>query len=65
MPKPKRDEEEPEEAKEEGVWGVADIPTQTAPVITNKNSKENYDIFTAMAHLLNKVDELHRIASEE
>ena len=43
-----------------GVWQVAEVPTQTAQVIVNKNTNEQLDVHTALAKVLNEVEKLNR-----
>jgi len=56
--KPK--EEKPKEKKEE-IWTVSDVPTQTAPMVVNTETKEAYPIEEALAKILNDLEALKKL----
>jgi len=49
-----------EEKKEENkpTWIVGEVATQTQPILVNTETEENFDLYNAVAILLNKVEEL-------
>lgn len=51
-----KNEEKKEEKKERFV--VGEVPTQTAPVIVDKETDETYPVEQALAKILNDLDEL-------
>ncbi len=62
MPKPKIDTAPKEE--KESRFVIEDIPTQTTPVILDKETNERYDPFGAMMKLLEGMEELKEMAKD-
>jgi len=50
------------EKKEEkkNIWEVGEVPTQTQPVIYNTKDEKQYDIYQALAKILNDIEEIKR-----
>jgi len=53
-------EEQPKEKvveEDENIWSVQEIPTQTQPIIYNKETKKTYDLYSAVVEILNRIEE--------
>jgi len=45
-------------AKQSKTWQIQEVATQTAPVIVNTNTGENYNLYDAVAEILNILQEV-------
>jgi len=61
---PSPPKEEVNEETPEGYY-VASIPVQTEPVIVHSNSKEQYDIISGIARIMNDIAEIKAMIKKE
>lgn len=51
-------EEEKKQKEPQALFVVGEIPTETKPVIANTQTNEQYDIYLAIAKIMNDVEEI-------
>jgi len=64
MPKQKREEIEEESNEEESRYIVESMPTETIPVIKDKETGKRYDSMGSLRKILEEINELRKIAEE-